>query len=137
MVGSRRNLTNGVNNFPFLSAEGIEQISRLFTKTSGNQASLAIAQGEYENNDLTKLLLPCSSLAIGNSLAFIIEMQDNFGAGYQSQPLPTTSSEAEMVALRHLVPYSSDYGRLDKLNIKLYNEVDTSSITFPLRFTRI
>lgn len=131
LVGSRRNLTNGVNNFPFLSAEGIEQISRLFTKTSGNQASLAIAQGEYENNDLTKLLLPCSSLAIGNSLAFIIEMQDNFGAGYQSQPLPTTSNEAEMVALRHLVPYSSDYGRLDKLNIKLYNEVDTSSITFP------
>ena len=71
--------------------------------------------------------MAAGSFASGNSLVFFVNMQDNYGAGYQSNEVTNTSIRAQ-----RLMPYSDELGNISTADIDFVNElVQTDSSPTP------
>ena len=67
----------------------------------------------------TCVLLPCSSFALGNSLAFTFEYADNYSAGYKS-----SDSGESAKRIKQAVPYGNVYGEFQYLNLRFHSSAD-------------
>lgn len=67
----------------------------------------------------TCVLLPCSSFALGNSLAFTFEYADNYSAGYKSSDSGESSKR-----IKQAVPYGNVYGEFQYLNLRFHSNAD-------------
>lgn len=63
--------------------------------------------------------MAAGSFASGNSLVFFVNMQDNYGAGYQSDEVTNTSIRAQ-----RLMPYSDELGNISTVDIDFVNELE-------------
>ena len=63
--------------------------------------------------------MAAGSFASGNSLVFFVNMQDNYGAGYQSNEVTNTSIRAQ-----RLMPYSDELGNISTVDIDFVNELE-------------
>lgn len=71
--------------------------------------------------------MAAGSFASGNSLVFFVNMQDNYGAGYQSNEVTGTSIRAQ-----RLMPYSDTLGNISTVDVDFVNElVQTDSSPAP------
>ena len=71
--------------------------------------------------------MAAGSFASGNSLVFFVNMQDNYGAGYQSNEVTNTSIRAQ-----RLMPYSDELGNISTVDVDFVNElVQTDSSPTP------
>lgn len=71
--------------------------------------------------------MAAGSFASGNSLVFFVNMQDNYGAGYQSNEVTNTSIRAQ-----RLMPYSDELGNISTVDVDFVNElVQTDSSPAP------
>lgn len=70
-------------------------------------------ENDEQINDVT--MLPCTSVALGNSLAFSWKFVDNYGAGYKS------SESLAFKRIQEIVPYGDVYGEFFYLYATLNN----------------
>lgn len=83
-----------------------------------------------EDEELNTVLLPVVSLAIGNSIMFQWQYQNNYSAGYMSEQAPVgatdISSGTRYNRAQKAVKYADMYGKLETYNFHLLNRGPTS-----------
>lgn len=114
---------------------GVQVYASTLLPTAGDQQGAAvIAQGVDENGATslyTRVAMPCSSYACGNSVAFSYNYVDNFGAGWQSKETPS-NEDGDGVRLRTKVAYCDEYGEMPRLNLQIGQTVlNTDSDLLP------
>lgn len=88
--------------------------------TENEQITGVYAWGDdNDDHEYKTVMLPCSSFAFGNSLAFTFEYVDNYSAGDKS----SDSSEGAK-RIKQAVPYGNKYGEFKYLNIRCFSAAD-------------
>lgn len=110
-----------------ITTKGVSVFADTFYQPSNDQqGAVVLAQGVDENDATslyTRVAMPCSSYACGNSLAFSYNYVDNFGAGWQSKETPSNEDGAG-VRLRTKVAYCDEYGEMPRLNLQIGRSIE-------------
>ena len=92
----------------------------------------AIAQG-YESKDipLRTCFLPCVTYAMGNAVAFTVSFADNYGAGRSVENSGTRNEDEkeELYAIESDVRYTDLFGRVESIDLKIYDEVSEYALS--------
>ncbi|MEG2541005.1 MAG: hypothetical protein RSB59_04450 [Clostridia bacterium] len=123
-------ITNLNNIKQMATVKSVEIFRDCFNGNTGDlQISWASFQGKskiygnYISKDLKKIILPCLSQAVGNSLLFNFACKDNYGAGYQitNEYHSEDKNKKDYRASQTLVPYGNIYGEFETMDLCLGN----------------
>lgn len=126
IIGNKINGLTALNNNPLITSAGMQNFTRVFLQSEGTSASDITAARcrlyDSNGNQLASVLRPVVSVGLGNSIAFLFDFLDNYGAEYQSNDGPSS------MRVQHLVPYTDAYGQADTMSVALLSENQNATL---------
>ena len=108
-----------------------EALPKLMEFTSAAPLTCVQATSYKDDNPIATVLLPVIPLAVGNSLFFQWGYQDNYAAGYTSEPAKSGATNAlsgtKYNRAQKAVRYTDAYGRLDTISFYLMPDGPSST----------